>query len=207
MRLAVFGGTGLTGGAVIARALVEGHDVVALGRDLSRVQLQHPRLRWEEGSAVEPADVARTVAGADVVIHCLGVGGRGTGQPTTLISDSVRQVLAGMEPGARLVCMSNVGVPGTGTWLANRIVVPLFLRWLKPIIDDKVRMEAALEASGADWISVRLPNIVEGEPHPVRTSRHGRDLALSVSHESVARFMLEMALAASVAHRTPCISR
>jgi nucleoside-diphosphate-sugar epimerase len=84
------------------------------------------------------------VQGADAVIHCLGIGGKGDGKPTTLISDSVRLVLEAMQSHGvpRIVCMSNVGAGGSGSWFANRFVIPLFLRWLLPIIEDKNRMEA-----------------------------------------------------------------
>jgi uncharacterized protein YbjT (DUF2867 family) len=141
MKLAVFGATGLTGGLVLAQALKQGHEVMALVRDPSRVSLNHPRLTVLGGSATAPDDVERCVRGADAVIHCLGIGGKGDGRPTTLVTDSVKVVLAAMANHGvpRIVCMSNVGASGSGTWFANRIVIPLFLRWLLPIIEDKDR--------------------------------------------------------------------
>ena len=62
------------------------------------------------------ADVERCVRGADAVIHCLGIGGTGDGSPTTLVSDSVKVVLAAMKSHGvpRIVCMSNIGVGGSG---------------------------------------------------------------------------------------------
>lgn len=208
MKLAVFGATGLTGGLVVAQALEQGHEVVALVRDPGRVSLQHPRLTVLAGHPTVADDVARCVAGADVVLHCLGIGGKGDGRPTTLISDSVKTALAAMAKHGvpRIVCMSNVGAGGSGTWFANRIVIPLFLRWLSPILEDKDRMEAALRTSSVEWVSVRLPNIVEGPERPIRVSHDGRGIGLSITAASTARFLLARATGSEFLRATPSVS-
>jgi uncharacterized protein YbjT (DUF2867 family) len=208
MKLAVFGATGLTGGLVVTQALEQGHEVVVLVRDPRRVSLQHPRLTVLAGNPTLLADVERCVESADVVLHCLGIGGKGDGQPTTLISDSVNAALVAMAKHgvARIVCMSNVGAGGSGTWFANRIVIPLFLRWLLPIIEDKDRMEAALRASSVEWVSVRLPNIVEGPEKPLRMSEDGRGIGLSITAASTARFLLARATGTDFLGATPSIS-
>lgn len=208
-RLAVFGATGLTGGLVVQQALAQGHEVVALVRDPGRVTLRHPSLRVMGGSPTLAADVERCVQGAHAVIHCLGIGGKGNGQPTTLVSDSVRLVLTAMQDHgvARIVCMSNVGAGGSGSWVANRLVIPLFLRWLIPIIEDKNRMEAALRASPVEWVSVRLPNIVPGPDKPVRVSATGRGIGLSITAASAARFLLEQAWSDQYLRSTPGIGQ
>jgi len=208
MKLAIFGVTGLSGGRVLAQALEQGHEVRVLVRDPSRVVLSHPRLTVLGGSPTVPDDVERCVDGAEAVIHCLGIGGRGDGQPTTLVSDSVKVVLAAMTKHGvpRIVCMSNVGAGGSGTWFASRIVIPLFLRWLQPIIEDKDRMEAALAASSVEWVSVRLPNIVDGPDKPLRTSKDGRGIGLSITAASTARFLLEQVTSSEWVRSAPSIS-
>lgn len=208
MKLAVFGATGLTGGLVVRNALAQGHEVVAMVRDPRRMALEHPNLVVMGGSPTLGADVERCVQAADAVIHCLGIGGQGEGQATTLISDSVKLVLAAMQRHgvARIVCMSNVGAGGSGTWFANRLVIPLFLRWLVPIIEDKNRMEAALRASSVEWVSVRLPHIVEGPVKPLRVSVDGRGLGLSITAESAARFLLAQVASDDYLNSAPSIS-
>ena len=106
----------------------------------------------------------------------------------------------------RIVCMSNVGAGGSGTWFANRVVIPLFLRWLQPIIEDKDRMEAALRASCVEWVSVRLPNIVEGPEQPLRSSKDGRGIGLSITAASTARFLLQQVTASEWVRSAPSIS-
>lgn len=208
MKLAVFGATGLTGGCVVVQALEDGHDVTALVRDPRRVSLNHPRLTVIGGDPLVSSDVERCVRGVDAVIHCLGIGGKGDGKPTSLISDSVLVTLAAMEQHRvpRIVCMSNVGAGGSGSWFANRVVIPSFVRWLRPIIDDKNRMEAGLRGSTATWCSVRLPNIAEGPERPLRVSADGRRIGLSITAASAARFLLAQATSAEIVHLTPSIS-
>ena len=207
-RIAVFGATGLTGGLVVKHALDQGHEVVALVRDPGRLTLRHPRLSVISGSPILAADVERCVQGADAVIHCLGIGGKGDGKPTSLVSDSVRSVLATMQDHGvrRIVCMSNIGAGDSGTWFTNRIVIPLFLRWLIPIIEDKNRMESALRVSPVDWVSVRLPNIVAGADKPIRVSADGRDIGFSITAESAARFLLEQVSSDRYLRQAPSIS-
>ena len=208
MKLAVFGATGLTGGFVLSQALEQGHEVTAMVRDPRRVSLSHPRLTVLGGSPTAPGDVERCVRDADAVIHCLGIGGKGDGRPTTLVSDSVKVVLSAMSMHdvPRIVCMSNVGAGGSGTWFANRIVLPLFVRWLLPIIEDKDRMEAALRASSVEWVSVRLPNIVDGPEKPLRISKDGRGIGLSITASATARFLLEQVSSSEWVRSTPSVS-
>ena len=208
MLIALFGATGFTGKTVLREALAKGHHVRALLRPSSRLDVEHANLEILRGDALSSEDIGRLIQGVDAIVHCLGVGGKGSGGPTTLVSDSIRATLDAMHAHGveRLVCMSNVGAGGTGPWYLNSIVVPLFLRWLRPLIDDKDRMEALLEKSSVDWVSVRLPNIIEGPAKDVRVSEDGKRLSLSITDTSVAHYMLEQAQATHLSLRTPCVS-
>jgi uncharacterized protein YbjT (DUF2867 family) len=208
VRLSVFGATGATGAEVVRQALARQHEVVALVRSPDLVLRRHDKLAVHKGLPISAADVEGVVRGADAVVHCLGIGGRGDGKPTTLVSDSVKTVLAAMKKHGvrRIVCMSNIGAGGSGTRFANRIVIPIFLRWLRPIIDDKDRMEAALFDSGVEWVSVRLPSIIEGPERPVRVSQDGRGLSLRITAASAAAFLLGQAERPRLAETTPSIS-
>jgi uncharacterized protein YbjT (DUF2867 family) len=208
MKIAILGATGLTGGLVTKQALEQGHEVVALVRDPKKLTLQHPHLTVIAGSPLSEADLQMCLQGSVAIIHCLGVGGKGDGTYTTLISDSVKAVIAVMQRTGvrRLICMSNVGAGGSGTWFANRIFIPVFLKWLVPIIEDKDRMEKALSESAVEWVSVRLPNIVDGADKPLRISQNGRGIGLSITAESTARFLLEQIHSPQFVHATPSIS-
>ncbi len=208
MKIAVFGSTGRTGGLVVQEALKRGDEVTVLVREPHRVPIAHPQLTVLAGSPTSSADVGRCVKGADAVIHCLGIGGKGTGARTTLVSDSVKTVLESMKENdvSRIVSMSVVGAGRSGTWIANKIIIPLFLRWLIPIIEDKDRVETALRQSGVEWVSVRLPSIVEGPAKPLRISADGRGIGLSITAISAARFLLEQVTSAEYLRTTPSVS-
>ena len=208
MKIAVFGATGLTGGLVVSQALAHGHDIVVLVRDPAKFKLKNQRLQLLQGDPRSPKDVEKCVQGVDAVIHCLGIGGKGDGTHNTLISDSIKAIISVAERlgNPRLVCMSNVGAGGSGTWFANKIIIPLFLRWLLPIIEDKNRMEAALRQSALDWVSVRLPNIVDGPIKPLRVSLDGRRIGLTITAASVAQFLLAQTTSVEFVCSTPSIS-
>ena len=106
----------------------------------------------------------------------------------------------------RIVCMSNIGAGGSGPWVANHVVIPLFVRWLLPIVEDKERMEAALRASPVEWVSVRLPSITSGPVKPVRTSVDGRGIGLTITAASTARFLLDQTTSTEWVGAAPSIS-
>ena len=85
-------------------------------------------------------------------------------------------------------------------------MIPLFLRWLRPIIEDKDRMESALRASSVEWVSVRLPNIMAGPEKPLRVSADGRGIGLSVTAASTARFLLQQVTSSEWVRAAPSIS-
>jgi uncharacterized protein YbjT (DUF2867 family) len=208
MRILVFGASGLTGGIVVDSALKRGNQVLVLTRDASKFSHRHPNLQVMQGSAFSMSDIEAALDGVDAVIHCLGIGGKGQGSSTTVVSASVKATLDAMKNKSvrRIVCMSNVGAGNSGTWFYNRVVLPVFLRWLKPIIEDKNRMEAALKSSSLDWVSVRLPNIVSGPAKKIRSSQDGKGIGISITAESTAEFLLQQVSENIWLRRTPSIS-
>lgn len=208
LKVVVFGGSGLTGRLVIDVAIQRGFRVVALTRDASRFPPNHPHLEVIEGSATSADDVLQALKGADAVVHCLGIGGKGDGAPTSFVSESVKVVLGQMKKARvqRIVCMSNVGAGGSGMWFYRLVVLPLFLRWLRPIIADKDDMELALRESSVEWVSVRFPNIVPGALRPVRTSTDGTGIGLSITAASAAEFLVSQLSDSRWLRQTPSVS-
>lgn len=193
MNLTVFGATGLTGNLVVELALTAGHQVTVLTRNASKFKSHHTNLKVLQGDARSYPDVEKALIGSDVVIHCLGIGGKGNGERESIVSDSVKAIISAMQKTGttRIICMSNIGAGESGTWIYKRVVLPIFLRWLRPIIRDKNEMEAALRSSTVEWISVRLPNIVPGPTKSVRTSNDGKNLRFSITAASVAKFLID----------------
>ena len=210
MKIALFGATGLTGPAVLREALARGHEVIVLARNPGAVRTSHQRLRVVRGDALSAADVEACLKGCDAVVHCQGVGGKGDRKPTTLVSDSIKLLLPIMKANGvrRLVAMSNLGAGGSGQWLVRKLVMPVFARWLVPIVEDKDRMESILRASDVDWIAVRLPGIAAGAARPLKISADGsgRGVSWRITTDSVAAFMLDQLTDATYIGKTPAVS-
>jgi putative NADH-flavin reductase len=209
VNIALFGATGLTGPSVLKEALARGHRVTALARKPEAITTSHERLRVVKGDALTPSDVSACLEGCEVALHCVGVGGRGDGKPNSLVSDSVALMLPLMkERGTRrLVVMSNLWAGGSGAWGMRKIAIPLFARWLRPILADKDRMEAVLRASeGVEWVAPRFPEIFEGPAKPLKTSADGRGISMKITTGSIAAFMLDHLSGETYVGETPAVS-
>jgi uncharacterized protein YbjT (DUF2867 family) len=196
LNVVLLGATGKTGREVLRAALAAGHTVTALTRD--RAQLAPAeRLTVVEGRALDPEVMGRLVEGQDAVLQCLGIGGKGDGKPNSFVSDATAVLVEAMRTRGvrRLVCMSNVGAGdswGSLPWIVRAFVVPVFLRWLVPILDDKNRMEPMVTRSGLDWTLVRFPAILDGAGRGThRVSTDGsRGVGFSIRTPDAATFLV-----------------
>lgn len=190
MKLAILGSTGMMGKAVLSAALARGHEVTILVRSTGT-----STTRVVVGDARDPKAIRETIKGADAVIQCLGVGGMGDGKPNNLVPEATKLVVDEMTAQGmrRLVCASNIGVPGSGAWFFRWILVPLFARKLLPILEAKVRMEAILRASTLDWTAVRLAALSEKPArNKLKVSPEGRTTGYTITTADAAGFMLDI---------------
>jgi nucleoside-diphosphate-sugar epimerase len=142
--------------------------------------------------------------GHDAVIHCLGVGGHGNGRATTVVSEMTSHLVPAMiDTGVnRLIALSNIGAGSSvdqGPWayrtLIRPVVLGIFLRWLRPIIEDKNRMESIIMASPLQWTIVRLPNVVDRPSRQsLRISTGRAAVGLSIGRSDLAEFLLAAVL-------------
>ena len=72
VKIAVYGASGRVGSRIVAEALSRGHYVTGIGRTPANITLEHERLSVTRGDVLDPVDVARLVAGHDVVISAVG---------------------------------------------------------------------------------------------------------------------------------------
>ena len=75
MKLALIGATGFVGSAILQEALNRGHEVTAIVRDPEKLK-PHPKLRSQKGDVYKEDEVARFVAGHDVVVSAFNPGWR-----------------------------------------------------------------------------------------------------------------------------------
>jgi nucleoside-diphosphate-sugar epimerase/phosphohistidine swiveling domain-containing protein len=159
VRIAVTGASGVLGRGLAARLLNQGHDVVGIARH--RIQSWSSAAGFVEADIRDPAAVKRSVAGADVVVHCAWARSPG---PDDRISRQINiggtlNVLEGMaETGtARIVFPSSAHVYGGGDAprAESDAMAPVSVDGL-----HKARVEEMLAASDAESVAVRCALIL-----------------------------------------------
>ncbi|GAA3746217.1 NAD(P)-dependent oxidoreductase [Micromonospora maritima] len=196
MRLTVFGANGGIGAHVVRQALARGHEVTAVVRDPSRLDVRHPALRVTTVPALgDPVALAPTVEGRDAVLSGVGPRRRHDGP---VASRATRAVLAAMhaEGVRRLVVVSAAPVgptPDGDSFLNRRVVLPGIRALLKDLYADLRAMEQAMAESRTEWTAIRPPKLVN-KPLTGRY-RTAVDAAVArgytISRADVAHAMLE----------------
>lgn len=142
--LAITGGTGFVGKAVLEKALAVGHQVRALAR---RRQEERDGIEWIAGSLENGAALEQLITGADAVIHIAGV----------VNAPDRQRFEAGNAIGtAALIDAMNRGG-------GRRLVHVSSLAAREPQLSDygwsKAEAERYVRTSGLDWTMVRPPAI------------------------------------------------
>jgi putative NADH-flavin reductase len=191
-------------------ALAAGHRVRALARSAAGIPIAHERLEKIAGSALEPGDVARALAGSDAVILSLGAtSARELLADTTLFSRATRVLVDAMTAAGprRLVAVTGLGSGdsrGHGGLLYDKLFFPLVL---KRIYDDKDVQEMIIRRSGLDWTIVRPGILTQGPAtgayHALTEPKDWR--AGSISRADVADFLVREVETGAYRGRTPLL--
>ena len=208
MHLALFGASGRTGRLLAAQALTAGHTVAALVRDPSRLALRDPGMTVVQGDVLDPAAVARVVAGADAVLLTLG---HTKTSPDDLMARAAETVIGAMRDAGvrRVVTETGAGVAdprdagGFGPALV-RTVMKVVARGL--LADSQAHVEA-FRASGLDWTAVRAPRLTNGPlTGAARIGYFAMGPGHSVSRADVAALMLRLAASGEYAGEAPTVT-
>jgi uncharacterized protein YbjT (DUF2867 family) len=132
VKLALFGGTGTAGTAILERALDAGHEVQLLARTPAKVSRAARALRVIGGDARDPVDVAETLSGCDAVLTALGglADSDSIRVGTALITAAMRN--AGLR---RIVVVQgfHLDFPGDPRNLGRKAILPLLRLGSPPI--------------------------------------------------------------------------
>jgi putative NADH-flavin reductase len=192
MRLALFGATGPTGRELLRQALERKHEVQALVRNPSKLEVSNPNLTVLQGDVLDANAVDRVVQGGDAVIVALG------GKPsdkTRALETGTKHIVAAMKKHRqkRIVVVTSLGVgdsAGQAGFLFEKIIVPLFL---KAEFADKLAQELVIKASGLEFVIARpgaLTNdTAKGTYTAARVLRKGSPA--KITRADVAHFCLE----------------
>ena len=148
MNILILGANGGTGVHVVEQAVAAGDRVIALVRGTNvNVGLKRDGVDLIHGDATSATDLAKAMAGADVVISTLG--GRGP----SIMSDAVRAVIDGAHHAGtrRVVVMSSFAVERDRLDPMTKLMSNLTM---SKAIADKTASERLLRSSDLDWTIV-----------------------------------------------------
>lgn len=207
MQLAVFGATGKTGRLLVEQALAAGHGVAALARNPARLGIEHPQLRVVQGDVLDPAAVAETLRGAEVVLSTLGPA---PGAPPDVLSRGLANIIAAMRRAGlrRIIVMSSLGVG------ESRHQVPLAFKiacLLIPVLRRSMRDHEATDRlvreSGLDWTLVRAGGLKDGpRTGSYRSGLDPKVIAGWINRADVAEFLLKQVTDATYVRQTPWVT-
>jgi len=167
MRLAIFGGSGGSGKALITQALAAGHEVTALVRDPSKLPVelsQHVGLKLVQGDATDADKVGETIRGSEAVLSLLGPTKT---SPKGMCATSTRLILASMKQNSvRRVVMASVAgiaVPQDNRKGFAKFIGVVLKLLIKEMFLDREAQLNLLQSSDADWVAIRLPRLTN---HP-----------------------------------------
>ncbi len=206
MKLAIFGATGKTGRLVVARALAQGHQVTALARQRSKVQLQHAQLEVVEGAGDQPLAIAQVVRGADAVISAMGAG-HGT------LATFGPHLLAAMRAAGvtRVVSLIGASVPVAGDppSISHRALRAITRLFAADVLADGELHARALMATELHYTLVRPPRLTDGPA----TGRIDAAAQLpvgptsSITRADLAAFMLRVAVEGQYLREAPMVAQ
>jgi putative NADH-flavin reductase len=212
MKVVLFGATGYAGREVLNELLQNNHQVTAVTRSSSRINIQDQNLTIKEGNVLDEETLNSILKGQDAVINCLGIGGKGNGLPNHFVSSATTKIVREMESQEikRFICLSNVGAGDSAKsqpWIFRKIILPYFMKWLHVIIDDKNIMEPEIMKSKLDWTIVRCPNIIDKKPKgKIKTSLSGKGLRMSITKKELAGFLVGQLESDNFLRKCPSIS-
>jgi len=208
MKILVLGATGATGRLIVAKAIAEGHNVVALVRSKAKAD-DLTGAELIEGDARDAAALTRAMAGCDAVVSSLGTA-MSPFREVTMLSTATRALVGVMERQniRRLVCITGLGAGdsrGHGGFFFDRLLLPLLLR---KVYEDKDRQEDAIRGSTLDWTIVR-PMVLNDKPPRGRIKAltdlsgvHGGTIARA----DVADFVVQQLTADTWLRKSPLIT-
>lgn len=195
--VALFGGSGTTGKALIRHALIRGIKVRALVRNARSMNVRSGLIEVIEGPLVSPDHVEFCLKGSDAAICVFGPRPPYTDifceAATRTIVESMQKVRV-----KRLVCQTGamIGEYPANRTLPFRLMVSMFNRRLPRIASDRASQEIVVKQSGLAWTLVKPARLSDSEAKNKWFA--GPDiragLLSSISREDLADFLIEEAL-------------
>lgn len=195
MKVLVIGSTGRLGSRVVNAALAAGHEVTALARDPSAIDVAgREGLRVVRGDVLDVASLEAALEGQDAAVSCLGPRKR---SEKSLRTEGMRNIIAAADAAGvrRLVALSAFGVGDSlahlrrTTFVFSRIILPVFL---KAQFEDMARMEDLVRETELESVIVR-PSALTDKPatRAVKVAAETEKAGSAIPFADVADFMVQ----------------
>lgn len=154
MRVAVTGGTGYVGPAVVKEMLAEGHEVVVVEHSRPAPVPDHPRLTRVKGDVRDRASLEKAFAGCDAVAHLVAIlredPKRGVTFQSVHVEGTRNVVEAAKAVGVRRILQMSANDADLRS---------------TPYFETKWQLEGIVKGSGLQWTIFR-PSFVSGTREP-----------------------------------------
>lgn len=208
MKIAVIAATGRTGRQFVAKALANGHSIIAgVHSPTSNRLAAHPNLHTLPCDATDETQLRSLVANADAVVSFIGHTKASGPWVQTDATATLIRILSHVGP-RRVVSLTGTGVRQPGDhiplidYLLNHAV-----RLIDPArLQDGIRHAELLAASDLDWTIIRVLKLGNGRKRGFRLTRHGPTKWLTSRTEAAAA-CLEVLQKESYKKAMPIVSR
>jgi putative NADH-flavin reductase len=195
MRIAVIGGSAGVGLEVVKQLIESGDYVATLSRRTDSIP-DSPQVTKVQGSALNEADVLRTIEGADAVLVALG-----TGMSTTTAglypkaSQALLNALANSPNKPPVIVLTGFGAGNS--WNYNSFLMKMmFNLLLKDVYAEKTQMEQLMSGGYSNSMFVRPGRLTNGaltQKYRVTTDLDKSTRISAISRKDVAHFMIQQA--------------
>ncbi len=209
MNITIIGATRGIGKETLTQAIEENHNVVALVRDTSKLDVEYDKLNIINGDFTNYDSVKESIKEADAVV--VSVGAMPSRKPVTLFSEGTIILINAIKElniNPLVITVTGIGAgdsEGHGNFFYDKIFKPFLLQ---KIYDDKNRQEEILRNEYNNWIIVRPGFLTNGSKigqYQVYTDVEGVK-AGKISRADVADFILKQAINPTYIKKTPLIS-
>ena len=186
MKIALLGATGAVGSHFLTKALATGYAVKALVRTPEKLR-KDASLSVLKGDVTSPADVAKLISGADVVVSCLG------NVKGVLImekaAEAILQTAAEQSKPPKCLFISSIGCGGT-SWVVKKMLQMIGGR---SSFVDYERADARISREEkVPYVLVRPAALKEKPGNGKYRGFHGDGtFARPIAKEDVAAFLLD----------------
>ncbi|TGE14107.1 NAD(P)-dependent oxidoreductase [Hymenobacter elongatus] len=208
-RIALFGGSGLTGQEFLKLALQHGYPVSALARTPAKIPQTSPNLQVVPGDVLNAEDVSSIVRGADIVVSLFG---QVKNSPKDVQTRGTAHIVAAMQQHGvrRIISLSGGGLPYAEDQpqLADRLIRGIMRLAVPHVLTDAQSHADVLRASGLDWEIVRGPRLTtEVARKQYRVGWVGVNASTSIGRADLADFILKQVESDEFVGKMPFVSR